>query len=76
MSKIAVIGMSSLFPGSSTNEAFWQNLMDKKDCRSEATVKEMSGDPKAFYANKKGVDDRYYCLSGGYVQDFEMDSEE
>ena len=75
MSKIAVIGMSSLFPGSSTNEVFWQNLIDKKDCRSEATEKEMSGDPNAFYASAKGVDDRYYCMNGGYVHEFEMDGE-
>ena len=75
MSKIAVIGMSSLFPGSKNNEEFWQNLIDQKDCRSKATTNQMGTDPEAFFDKKKGEDDKYYCMDGGYIQDFSMDAE-
>jgi len=37
MQKIAIISTSALFPGSSTPEEFWQNLMQEKDLTGHAT---------------------------------------
>lgn len=71
--KIAVIGMSGLFPGSDNLESFWDNLLEKRDCRTEASAKQMGRDPKAFLG-KQGEDDRFYCLQGGYIDGFEMDA--
>ena len=43
--KIAIIGMSSLFPGSKTLQEFWNNLMDKKDLTGMATKDDFGADP-------------------------------
>ncbi|MEL6924779.1 MAG: beta-ketoacyl synthase N-terminal-like domain-containing protein, partial [Bacteroidota bacterium] len=72
--KIAIIGMSGLFPGSSTNEAFWQNLMAAKDLTGLASEKDFGVDPQHFYQEGKGVVDKCYSLRGGYIRDFEFDA--
>ena len=71
--KIAIIGMSGLFPGSSTNEQFWKNLMQEKDLISMATEEDFGVDPAKFYQSGKGVVDKTYSLRGGYIRDFEFD---
>ncbi|MEM6963360.1 MAG: beta-ketoacyl synthase N-terminal-like domain-containing protein [Bacteroidota bacterium] len=73
MTKIAIIGTSGLFPGSSTNEAFWKNLLDKKDLTSMATEEDFGVDPSIFFQPEKGVVDRCYSLRGGYIRDFKFD---
>lgn len=72
---IAIIGMSGLFPGSKTLDEFWQNLLDNKDCRSIASEKQMGRDPKAFLG-APGGDDSFYCIHGGYINDFELDAKD
>jgi PfaB family protein len=71
--KIAIIGMAGLFPGSSTNEEFWQNLLDEKDLTSLANHSDFGVDPTLFYEDKKGTVDRCYSLRGGYIRNFEFD---
>ncbi|MEM1123121.1 MAG: polyketide synthase, partial [Bacteroidota bacterium] len=68
--KIAIIGMSGLFPGSSTNEQFWENLLQKKDLTSLATEEDFGLNPDKFYQSGKGVVDKTYSLRGGYIRDF------
>jgi acyl transferase domain-containing protein len=34
MEKIAIIGLSGLFPGSETSEQYWHNLIQEKDLTS------------------------------------------
>lgn len=72
MEKVAVIGMANLFPGSKQPAEFWENLLAKKDSRTQATEEQMGEDPQAF-AGKKGETDKYYCMRGGYIHDFELD---
>jgi acyl transferase domain-containing protein/3-hydroxymyristoyl/3-hydroxydecanoyl-(acyl carrier protein) dehydratase len=74
MQNIAVVGIANLFPGSADKDAFWQNLIAKKDLRSNATAHQMGYDPEAFYG-AKGDADKYYCLSGGYIHSFTLDCE-
>ncbi|MFN2310149.1 MAG: beta-ketoacyl synthase N-terminal-like domain-containing protein, partial [Gammaproteobacteria bacterium] len=74
MEKIAVIGLSSLFPGAGSPEAFWENLLNKTDSRGLAGAHQMGGDPAA-YLGKKGEVDKYYCMSGGYIRDFQWETE-
>ncbi|NRA42444.1 MAG: 3-hydroxyacyl-[acyl-carrier-protein] dehydratase FabA, partial [Pseudomonadales bacterium] len=69
MEDIAIISISSLFPGAHTPDALWQKLLEKQDCRSEATKAQMGVEPSRFYG-KKGDDDKYYCMNGGYINDF------
>jgi len=73
--KIAIIGMSGLFPGSETMDAFWQNLLEKKDLTSLATAEDFGVDPEVFYDQGKGVVDKCYSLRGGYIRDFHFDAE-
>ncbi len=73
MERIAVIGLSCLFPEAETPEQFWQNLVEQKDSTSRATAEEMGVDPEIFFDPAKGTADRYYCLRGGYIRDFDFD---
>ncbi|GAH21760.1 unnamed protein product, partial [marine sediment metagenome] len=73
MEKIAVIGLSCLFPGAKTYEVFWRNLMGQKDLRSLATEEQLGVDARGFYDPQKGKADKYYCMKGGYIHDFELD---
>ncbi|KGJ96018.1 beta-ketoacyl synthase N-terminal-like domain-containing protein [Colwellia psychrerythraea] len=73
MENIAVVGIANLFPGSSAPEEFWQQLLNKEDCRSKATKEQMGVDP-AKYTGKKGDTDKFYCVHGGYIRDFDFDA--
>jgi PfaB family protein len=73
MEKIAVIGLSCLFPGAQGPEAFWRNLVEGRDSRSEVTDEKMGMPVRHFYDPRKGVPDRFYCVRGGYILDFCMD---
>ncbi len=72
--KIAIIGMSSLFPGSKTLQEFWNNLMDKKDLTGMATKDDFGADPELFYKKDKGTIDSCYSLRGGYIRDYTFNS--
>ena len=72
MENIAVVGIANLFPGSSAPEDFWQKLLEKQDCRSKATAKQMGVAPEK-YTGKKGDTDKFYCVHGGYINDFAFD---
>ncbi|MGD1875266.1 MAG: PfaB family protein [Mastigocoleus sp.] len=73
MDKIAIIGLSCLLPGADNPEKYWQNLLDKKDLTSFATITQMGVEPNIFYAKQKGHIDKFYCLKGGYIKNFTFD---
>jgi PfaB family protein len=73
MQKIAIIGTSALFPGSSTPDEFWQNLLQEKDLTGLATEADFGADPDGFFQSEKGVVDRCYSLRGGYIRNFQFD---
>ena len=73
MSKIAIIGMSGLFPGSATLEEFWDNLIQAKDLTGLANEDDFGQDPDIFFQEGKGVVDKCYSLRGGYIRNFEFD---
>ena len=74
MEDIAIISIASLFPGAKTPDELWQKLLDAQDCRSEASPAQMGVDPKRYFG-KKGDDDKYYCLNGGYISEFKFQPE-
>ena len=74
MENIAVVGIANLFPGSSAPEEFWQQLLAKKDCRSKAGFEQMGVDV-AKYTGAKGDADKFYCVHGGYIRDFNFDAQ-
>jgi acyl transferase domain-containing protein len=52
--KIAIIGLSCLFPDANNPEQFWQNLSAEKDSTSDISVTELGLDPSIFYDKTKG----------------------
>lgn len=73
MESIAIVGIANLFPGSKTPEEFWRKLLDKQDCRSVATSAQMGVDPEKYTGNKGDID-KFYCVHGGFIHDFNFDS--
>ncbi|MEZ4885942.1 MAG: PfaD family polyunsaturated fatty acid/polyketide biosynthesis protein [Chitinophagales bacterium] len=74
--KIAIIGISGLFPGSKNMEELWENLINKKDVTTTATETDFGADTKHFYHPEKGKVDKCYSLKGGFIRDFEFAAEE
>lgn len=73
MEKIAVVGLSCLFPGAQTLDQFWQNLINQRNLTSRATEDQIGVDPEVFYDPEKGKPDYYYCLNGGFIKEFSFD---
>lgn len=68
--KIAIIGLSALFPGNKNAEEFWQCILDNQSLTSKPTESELGKDPSYFYHPEKNTLDKIYCLSGAFVRDF------
>ncbi len=66
--KIAIVGLSCLFPGASTPEEFWQNLVQARNTTSQATVSQFGVDPSVYYDPQRSHHDTTYFLRGGYIQ--------
>ena len=75
MQPIAVIGLSCLFPEANTPAQYWENLLQEKDSCTSATKSNLDAEPSRFYAEKKGIPDKFYCARGGYIRDFSLDPE-
>jgi PfaB family protein len=76
MEKIAIIGLSCLFPDAQTPAQFWENLLVGKDSTSLATELQMGVNPDRFYDATQGKTvepGKYYCKRGGYIKDFQFD---
>jgi PfaB family protein len=76
MEKIAIIGLSCLFPDAQTPEEFWHNLVTEKNSISMATEEQMGIDPELLYDPIKGrtaETGKYYCKQGGYIRNFNFD---
>ncbi len=66
--KIAIIGLSCLFPGSNSLDEFWQNLINGVNSTSLATSSQFGADPNLYYDAQRRTHDTTYSLRGGYVQ--------
>ncbi len=73
MDKIAIIGMSCLFPGAESPDQLIRNLQNEKDSLSTVGKERIQADPDYFYTQKKGVADTFYNTRGGYITDFQFD---
>ncbi|HSK41158.1 MAG TPA: beta-ketoacyl synthase N-terminal-like domain-containing protein, partial [Arenibaculum sp.] len=72
MEKIAIIGMSCLFPGAHGAGDYWQNLMAGEDSRSAGSVEDFGAPIERFLADGPAPD-RIYSIRGGFVRDFTFD---
>ncbi|HLP88969.1 MAG TPA: polyketide synthase [Nostocaceae cyanobacterium] len=73
MEKIAIIGLSCLFPDANNPDQFWQNLLDEKDSTADVSVAELGVDPAIFYDPNKGKPEKIYFLKGGFIRNFQFD---
>ena len=76
MKKIAIIGLSCLFPDANNPEEFWQNLTEEKDSTSSITVADLGIDPAIFYDSNKGKPEKFYFSKGGFIRNFNFDANE
>lgn len=76
MEKIAIIGLSCLFPDAHNPQQFWQNLTEEKDSTSNVTTQDLGVDPTIFYDPNKGQPEKIYFLKGGYIRDFQFNPTE
>jgi 3-oxoacyl-(acyl-carrier-protein) synthase/3-hydroxymyristoyl/3-hydroxydecanoyl-(acyl carrier protein) dehydratase len=67
--KIAIVGLANQYPDANTPASFWQNLLDKKDSRSQISANKLNASP-SDYLGVQGESDRFYCDKGGYIQGF------
>lgn len=72
-SKIAIVGLATQYPDADNPQTFWQNLLDKKDSRTQISPEKLNANP-ADYQGVQGQSDRFYCDKGGYIQHFEFDA--
>ncbi|MEV1067408.1 beta-ketoacyl synthase N-terminal-like domain-containing protein [Streptomyces sp. NPDC050263] len=70
MSKFAIVGISCLFPGAATPDAYWKNLHDGVDSRTEG-----GADVFGPAADVRDADPAHSitCVRGGFVSDFTFD---
>ncbi|MFF9329337.1 beta-ketoacyl synthase N-terminal-like domain-containing protein [Streptomyces sp. NPDC014776] len=59
MGTYAIVGLSCLFPGATTPEAYWRNLMDGVDSRTEGGERVFGHDPTAEEAGTGETRDRH-----------------
>lgn len=71
--KIAIVGLATLYPDAKTPDQFWQNLLDKHDSRTRLSNNKL-GANCADYQGQQGQSDRFYCDKGGYIEDFYFDA--
>lgn len=63
---IAIVGMSCLFPGADSPAKFWQNIVGKVDCITDAPA---DWRPDLYYAPHDPELDRAYTQRGGFLGD-------
>lgn len=65
---IAIIGMSCIFPGAPSVEAYWQNIEAGVDAVREPRADEWNA---AWYKNKSDSNfGKIYCTRGGFITEF------
>ncbi|ABV37808.1 omega-3 polyunsaturated fatty acid synthase PfaC [Shewanella sediminis HAW-EB3] len=72
-SKIAIVGLATLYPDAKAPGEFWQNVLDKRDSRTTLTNEKL-GANSADYQGVQGQSDRFYCDKGGYIENFSFDA--
>ncbi|RTR39214.1 3-hydroxyacyl-[acyl-carrier-protein] dehydratase FabA [Shewanella canadensis] len=72
-SKIAIVGLATLYPDAKSPKEFWQNVLDKRDSRSTLTNEKL-GANSGDYQGVQGQSDRFYCDKGGYIENFSFDA--
>ncbi|MBL0888510.1 type I polyketide synthase, partial [Myceligenerans indicum] len=62
---LAIVGMSSLFPGSTSTESYWNNIVDRVDSITEVPADHW--DPDDHYSADRTAPDKTYATRGGFL---------
>ncbi|SEW00677.1 Ketoacyl-synthetase C-terminal extension [Chitinophaga sp. YR573] len=73
--KIAIIGLSALFPENKNAEEFWECILNNQSLTSTPTEKEFRKDTDYFYHPENNTNDKSYCLNGAFLRDFKFNPE-
>ncbi len=68
---VAVVGMAGMLPQAENLRAFWQNIIQRRDCITE--VPQARWDPKLFYDPDPKSPDKTYSKWGGFLKDIVFD---
>jgi acyl transferase domain-containing protein/3-hydroxymyristoyl/3-hydroxydecanoyl-(acyl carrier protein) dehydratase len=71
--KIAIVGIGGIFPGSSTLDGFWNNVVNGVDCSKEIPEERWPVDPKKFYDPEVGTLDKVPNLRGYFMDKLSND---
>jgi len=63
--KVAIVGMSCLFPGAANLAQFWANIVNGVDATRDATAEEWN--PDKFYNPNPTAFEQIYCKRGGFI---------
>jgi acyl transferase domain-containing protein len=63
---VAIIGMACLFPGAPDVQTYWENIVSKVDCITEAPD---DWEGHVYYDPNSKANDRIYCKRGGFLTD-------
>lgn len=66
-SDIAIVGMSCVFPGASSLNAYWDNIIHKVSSFQKAPKNRID---EVFYDPDSKEPDRLYCDRGGFIDDY------
>ncbi|PSL27073.1 type I polyketide synthase [Chitinophaga ginsengisoli] len=63
----AIIGMSGIFPGAGDIQAYWQNIINKRDAIQTVPGNRLDA---SFFDTRSNAVDRFYCRKGGFIDDY------
>lgn len=72
--KIAIIGVSCLFPEARTPDEFWRNLIAGRKSVSAMSAQDIGADPAVYHDVARSQHDTSYFLQGGFVRAGDLDS--
>ena len=70
--KIAIVGLGVIAPKALNKEAFWQNVLDGRNCISEVPADRW--DWRLYYSEDHKAPDKTYSKIGGFIEGFKFDS--
>lgn len=73
--KIAIIGLSALFPESRNADEFWQSIVNNQSLVTKPAEREFGKDARYFFHPEKDTADKTCYLRGAYVRDFTFSPE-
>ncbi|HAT72180.1 MAG TPA: beta-ketoacyl synthase, partial [Elusimicrobia bacterium] len=70
--KIAIVGLGIIAPKALNKEAFWQNVIDGRNCIGEVPADRW--DWKLYFSEDHKAADKTYSKIGGFIEGFKFDS--